>query len=235
MKRFWKNAVVERVAGSDGWTVLLDDRTVKTPAKRDVIVPAQAMAERIAAEWDAQDGEIVPMSMPLTRAAATCLDRVAPEQMIVADTIAAYGETDLLCYRAERPDGLVLKQAQGWDPLLDWLRHDLGAALNVASGVMHVPQDGDAIARLASEVHRQDAWALTCLSEMVTISGSLVLGLAVRRGAIDAESAWVLSRIDEQWNIDEWGEDEEAARQAEIRRGDFLRAADLLNLLGYLD
>ncbi|MEM9060750.1 MAG: ATP12 family protein [Pseudomonadota bacterium] len=235
MKRFWKEALVAPAEDADGWTILLDGRTVKTPAKRDVVVPKQAMADGIAAEWDAQEGEIAPMTMPLTRAAATCLDRVAPEQDVVAEMIAAYGETDLLCYRAEHPEGLVLRQTQGWDPVLDWARRDLAAPLKTASGIIHVAQDREALDGLAAEVHRQDAWALTCLSEMVTISGSLVLGLAVRRGALDAAEAWTLSRIDEQWNIDEWGKDEEAARQAEIRRGDFIRAADLLKLLGYLD
>ena len=232
MKRFWKEARAEETG--DGWAVLLDGRRVKTPAKRDMLLPVRALAEGVAAEWDAQDGEVRPLSMPLTRAAATCLDRVAPEFDAVADMIAAYGETDLLCYRATHPEGLVQRQNEGWDPVLDWLRETHGVHLAVAGGVMHVRQDRDAVSVLAGMVRAEDAWALTALSEMVTISGSLALGLAVRQGSLDAEDAWRLSRIDEQWNIDEWGEDADAAELARTRQTDFLRAAELLKTLGHL-
>lgn len=232
MKRFWQQARAEQTG--DGWVVLLDERRVKTPARRDIVLPVRALAEGIAAEWDAQEGEVRPLSMPMTRAAATCLDRVAPEFEAVADMIAAYGETDLLCYRATHPEGLVRRQNEGWDPVLDWLRETHGVDLIIGGGVMHVPQDPEAVAALAAMVRAQDAWALTALSEMVTISGSLVLGLAVRQGTLDAEDAWRLSQIDEQWNIDEWGEDADAAELARTRQTDFLRAAELLKTLGHL-
>ena len=232
MKRFWQQAHAEQTG--DGWVVLLDERRVKTPARRDIVLPVRALAEGIAAEWDAQEGEVRPLSMPMTRAAATCLDRVAPEFEAVADMIAAYGETDLLCYRATHPEGLVRRQSEGWDPVLDWLRETHGVHLVIGGGVMHVPQDPESVAALAAMVRAQDAWALTALSEMVTISGSLVLGLAVRQGTLDAEDAWRLSRIDEQWNIDEWGEDADAAELARTRQTDFLRAAELLKTLGHL-
>ena len=233
MKRFWKTATAEAVEG--GWTVLLDGRRVKTPAKRDVIVPVEAFATGIAAEWDAQEGDVKPLKMPLTRAAATCLDRVSPEFDAVCDMIAAYGETDLLCYRATHPEGLLRRQTEGWDPVLDWLHDAHGIRMTVAGGVMYVPQEDASTTRLAELVQAQDPWTLTSVSEMVTISGSLVLGLAVRQGALTADHAWDLCRIDEQWNIDQWGEDADAAALAKTRRADFLRAAELLKLLGHLD
>lgn len=232
MKRFWQTTSTEETEG--GWAVLLDGRRVKTPAKRDIVLPVKALAEEVAAEWDAQEGEVAPLSMPLTRAAATCLDRVAPEFNAVAKMISEYGETDLLCYRATHPEGLVRRQTEGWDPVLAWLREAHGVHLAIAAGVMHVKQDPDSVARLAAMVQEQDAWALTALSEMVTISGSLVLGLSVRQGSLNAEDAWRLSRIDEQWNIDEWGEDADAAELAQTRQADFLRAAGLLKTLGHL-
>ena len=236
MKRIWKEATFARAEGEgeNGWAILLDGRRVKTPAKRDVIVPVEVLARKIAAEWDAQEGDVKPLSMPLTRAAATCLDRVGPEFDNVVEMIAAYGETDLLCYRATSPEGLMQRQTQGWDPVLEWLHDTHGVRLAVAGGVMHVAQDAKGVLKLKELVQSQDIWALTALSEMVTISGSLVLGLAVRQGALTVDTAWTLSRIDEQWNIDEWGEDADAAALAERRRSDFVRAAEFLKILDHL-
>ena len=232
MKRFWKAATIE--PREHGWSVLLDGRSVKTPAKRDVVVPVEALAHGIAAEWDAQEEVVSPLTMPLTRAAATCLDRVLPEFDAVAEMIAAYGETDLLCYRATHPQELIERQTQGWDPVLDWLFNTHGVRLKVAGGVMHVEQDDDHVVKLAEMVREHDAWTLTAVSEMVTISGSLVLGLAVRQGSLPADHAWDLCQIDEQWNIDQWGEDTDAAELAATRRADFLRASELLRTLGHL-
>lgn len=229
MKRIWKEA--RAVALDGGWTVQLDGRPVRTPAKREVVVPTEEMAQQIAAEWDAQEEQVRPLSMPMTRAAATCLDRVAPEIDVVRDTIAAYGETDLLCYRADFPQPLVKRQAAGWDPVLDWAAARYGARLKVVAGVMHVAQDAGATGALALEVREMPAWPLTCLADLTTISGSLVLGLAVVAGHLEAEAAWHLSRIDEKWNIEQWGEDHEAAAQAARRHADFLHAAKVLKLL----
>ena len=229
MKRFWTSA--DTVAAEDGWAVHLDGRPVKTPAKREVVVPVPAMADRIAAEWDAQEEAVNPLTMPMTRFAATCLDRVAPEQAAVAANIASYGETDLLCYRAEHPVALIRRQADGWDPVLDWAAETFGARLLVGAGIIHVAQAPEAVGALARRVDAEAPWALTALAELTTISGSLVLALGVRHGHLAADRAWDLSRIDEQWNIDEWGEDHEAAEQAARKRADFLHAAEVLDLL----
>ena len=229
MKRFWKAATAEET--DKGWAVLLDGRPVRTPAKREVIVPTADIAGRIAAEWDAQEAEVQPLSMPMTRTAATCLDRVAPELDAVRDNLATYGETDLLCYRAERPEGLVFRQQAVWDPVLDWADTAHGARLQVGAGVMHIAQPAPALGRLRAEVQSMLAWPLTAFADLVTISGSLVLALAVRDGHIDGAAAWHASRIDEQWNIEEWGEDHEAAQQAARREADFLHAAEVLSML----
>lgn len=230
MKRFWKAARVEQVEG--GWLVRLDDRPVRTPARRLCVVPVAGMADGVAAEWDAQGERIDPLSMPLTRAASTCLDRVMPELDAVRRSVAGYGGTDLLCYRAPEPAELAERQARGWDPLLEWAAEALGARLAVGEGVMHIAQPPEAVEGLASEVRALDAWELTALSELTTLSGSLVLALAACHGRLEPAEAWRLSRIDEQWNIEQWGEDAEAARQTERREADFMAAAELLRLLG---
>jgi chaperone required for assembly of F1-ATPase len=230
VKRFWKTARSERVEG--GWLVRLDSRPVRTPARRLCIVPLAAMADGIAGEWNAQGERIDPLSMPLTRAASTCLDRVMPELEAVRRNVAGYGGTDLLCYRAPEPAELALRQARGWDPVLDWAAAALGARLHVGEGVMHIVQPPEAVARLGAEIDALDAWELTALSELATLTGSLVLALAVCHGRLEPAEAWALSRIDEQWNIEHWGEDAEAAQLAARREADFLAAARLLRLLG---
>ena len=230
MKRFWKQARVEQVEG--GWLVRLDERPVRTPARRLCVVPVAGMADGIAAEWNAQKERIDPLSMPLTRAASTCLDRVGPEIASVRRTVAGYGGTDLLCYRAPEPAELAARQARAWDPLLDWAAQVFGARLAVGEGVMHIAQPPETVARLAAEVRTLDAWELTALTELTTLTGSLVLALAVLHGRLPPGEAWTLSRIDEQWNIEQWGEDAEAARQIARREADFLAAAQLLRLLG---
>lgn len=231
MKRFWTSVDVAEGANGAGWQVLLDTRPVRTPAKNACAVPTRILAERIAAEWDAQEETVNPLAMPMTRAASTCLDRVAPEMDGVRQVVAAYGETDLICYRAPHPEELIARQAEAWDPWLDWSASQYGARLETGEGVMHVPQVADAVLALATAVNGYDPWRLTALSELVTISGSLVLGLAVAERALEPEQGWHLSRIDEQWNIDAWGEDAEAAKLAAKRRADFLSAAGLLDLI----
>lgn len=230
MKRFWKEARTEQV--ENGWLIRLDGRPVRTPARRLCIVPVAGMADGIAAEWNAQGPRVDPFSMPLTRAASTCLDRVMPEIETVWRNIAAYGGTDLLCYHAPGPAELIRRQEEGWDPLLDWAADRLGARLVVGEGVMHIAQPEDAIERLATHVRTFDAWELTGLSELTTLSGSLIIALAILHGHLLPEDGWALSRLDEQWNIDQWGEDAEASLQAARREADFLAAARQLRLLG---
>ncbi len=229
MKRFWKEV---RVAPAEaGWALHLDHRPVRTPAGAACLLPTRALAEAVAGEWEAQGDEVDPRAMPLTRSANSAIDRVIPDPAPVAEDIAAYGGTDLVCYRAPHPEGLKRREAEAWDPLVDWAAEALGAPLVLAEGVMHVRQPERSLARLSAAVHGHGPWELTALHELVTLSGSLVIGLAVSHGRLDPATAWALSRIDEDWNIEEWGEDAEAAAVAERRRRDFEAAARLLALV----
>ncbi|MFC3060869.1 ATP12 family chaperone protein [Paenirhodobacter populi] len=228
-KRFWKAAGV--VETPEGYGIALDGRAVKTPAKAALAVPTRALAEAIAAEWDAQGETIDPATMPLTRAANAAIDKVAAQHGEVAAYIADYGGTDLLCYRAEAPEPLVARQAQGWDPLLDWAAEALGARLLVTQGVVSVAQPDEALAALSARVAAMDAWQLAALHDLVGISGSLLLGLAVAEGRLPPEEAWALSRIDEDWQAEQWGHDEEAAALAAVKRQALLDAARFWTLL----
>ncbi|KEO52765.1 ATP12 family chaperone protein [Thioclava pacifica] len=215
-KRFWKETSVTEAEG--GFGVALDGRAVKTPAKAPLVVPTRALAEAIAAEWDAQEDKIAPHTMPVTRSANAAIDKVTHQHDEVVTHVAEYGETDLLCYRADKPAELVALQAEKWDPLLDWAAQTYGLRLTVTAGVLPVAQSQDALARLRAEVAACDPFALAALHDLVGITGSLVLGLAVARGRLTALEAWELSRLDEDWQIAQWGEDEEAAEIASLKR-----------------
>ena len=228
-KRFWTEVHVAETPG--GFGVRLDARVLRTPAKAELVVPTRALAEAIAAEWRAVEGEIRPEALPFTRAANVAVDRIAADPGPLVAHLASYGETDLLCYRAEAPVGLRARQAAAWDPALAWAARDLGAPLAVTEGVAHRAQDPASLAALRAAVGAHDAFALTALSELVTLSGSLVLGLAVARGALRAPEAWAAARLDETWQEEQWGVDDEAAEMARVRENDFLRAATLLELL----
>ena len=221
-KRFWKSASVVELP--DGFTVHLDDRAVKTPAKAPLIVPTRAMADAIAAEWDAQEGVIDPRTMPVTRSANAAIDKVAVQHAEVAQMIADYGDSDLLCYRAPGPVALIERQSQLWDPLLDWAAEALGVHLSTASGVIHVPQDHAALERLSARVHALDPFALAAFHDLVSLSGSLILGFAAMLDYRPADEIWRLSRLDEDWQIEQWGSDEEAEAMGETKRSAFLHA-----------
>lgn len=228
-KRFWTEVTVEPVTG--GHAVRLDGRPVKSPAKTEVIVPTRPLAEAVAEEWRAVSEVVDPTVMPFTRAANAALDRVTAQRAEVADMLSEYAASDLLCYRADAPEALVERQAAGWDPLLDWAAERYGARLVPTVGVMFAAQDDAALSRLRAPVLEMSPWQLTALHDLVALSGSLVIALAVVEGARAPEEAWDLSRIDETWQIEQWGEDEEAQEIAALKRADFLRAARLWRLL----
>ncbi|SLN58890.1 ATP12 chaperone protein [Roseivivax jejudonensis] len=227
-KRFWTDATVASEA--DGHTVRLDGRPVKTPAKAPLVVPTAAMAAAIADEWQAQGDKIDPLSMPVTRGANAAIDRVRPQHADVADMLAEYGDADLLCYRADGPEGLVERQAAAWDPLLDWAAQTLGARLEPRTGIMHAGQDAHALSQLRGAVHALDAFELTAFHDLVSLTGSLVIGFAAERGAHAPETLWAASRIDETWQAELWGEDEEAAAAEDHKRGAFMDAVRFLSL-----
>jgi chaperone required for assembly of F1-ATPase len=227
--RFWREAAVE--PGPEGFGVRLDARTLMTPAKAPLRVPSHALAAAIAAEWAAVETVVRPEAMPLTRAANTSIDRLAPNPGPAVDLLADYGATDLVCYRAEHPDGLRARQFAAWDPMLAWSAQALDAPLVAVMGVMHAPQPQASLDALRKAVAAHDPFRLAPLAELVTLTGSLVLGLAVARGAIDAGTAWRLSRIDEDWQEERWGRDAEAAEAAAARRDALLAAERFLRLL----
>jgi chaperone required for assembly of F1-ATPase len=222
-KRFWKNATPTSVEG--GFSVLLDARPVRTPAKSALTVPTMAMAEAIAAEWDAQGEMLDPGTMPVTRGANAAIDKVKTQRHEVVGLLSEYGDSDLLCYRAVGPQELVARQAMAWDPILDWAADTLDARLLVGEGVMHVPQTEKALANLAAELAKLDDFALAAAHDLISISGSLVLALAVIKGAAPAQDVWLLSRIDEHWQIEQWGEDDEAAANELAKQKAFADAA----------
>lgn len=221
-KRFWKQARV--VADGDGFAVELDGRPVRTPAKAALRLPGRAMAQAIAAEWDAQEDEIAPATMPFTRTANAAIDKVTPQRAEVAAMLAAYGDSDLLCYRADRPAELVRRQAESWDPALDWAATALGARLVPVQGVIHQPQNPQALERLAARVEAMDPFRLAAFHDLVSLTGSLVLGFAAAQDWRDPEAIWQLSRLDERWQEAQWGVDEEAREMAEAKRLAFLHA-----------
>jgi len=228
-RRFWSRAAARREAG--GFAVALDARPLRTPAGATLRLPAEPLAAAIAAEWDALESEIDPRRLPLTRLANSAIDRVAPQRAAVVAQIAGYGGTDLVCYRAEGPAALAERQAASWDPWLHWAGHSLGAPLFATRGVMPERQPATSLAALAAAVAAEEAFGLVALHDLVALSGSLVLGLAVRHRALDPAEAWTLSRLDETWQTEQWGLDSEAERAAEASRGDFLAAARFSALL----
>ena len=229
MKRFWRAASVEEQGA--GYTILLDARPVKTPARALLALPTRALAEAIAAEWDAQADTIDPRAMPLTGLANAAIDRVAPDPATFAGGLAQFGASDLLYYRAERPRRLVELQAAAWDPLLDWARRRFDVDFVLGSGVMPVDQPEATVRALAPAVAAYDPFRLAALSPLVTVGGSLIAALALAEGAVARDAAWTAVTIDEQFQLDEWGSDAEAEKALAARREDFDAGARLLDLL----
>ena len=215
LKRFWTEASV--IEAEEGYAVLLDDRGVRTPAKTSLVVPTVELARAIADEWDAQEGTIDPTTMPFTRSANAAIDKVTHQFDEVVNLLAEYGETDLLCYRADAPVELSERQSEAWDPLLGWAKDTFEADLSPATAVMFVEQPAQSLNNLKMALLDQSAFQLTATYDLISISGSLILGLAVCKGKISAQEAWELSRIDEIWQIEQWGDDEEATEVAEIK------------------
>ncbi|WP_375262761.1 ATP12 family chaperone protein [Palleronia sp.] len=221
-KRFWKTARTEPTDA--GARVLLDDKPVRTPAGAALVLPTEGLAKAVAAEWDAQEKVVDPGTMPMTRTANSAIDKVASQKMAVAAMLAEYGGTDLLSYRAQSPRALAEQQSQLWDPLLDWAEQTFGARLAVTHGVMPVAQDRDALDRLAAPMSQMSPFRLAAFHDLVALSGSLVLAHAAAWGARSPEEIWQLSRLDEEWQAEEWGRDEEAEEVAAIKRRAFLDA-----------
>jgi chaperone required for assembly of F1-ATPase len=226
MKRFYKQVSVTPEGG-----VALDGRPVRTPARAPLVAPTAALADAIAAEWTAQGEDIDPRSMRFTGLANAAIDRVASDPASFARGLSVYGESDLLCYRAESPDALIRRQAEAWDPLLEWAAARYDVAFNVTAGIVHLAQPPATLERLAAATAARDPFALAGLSPLVTISGSLVAALAVAEGAMAPDVIWSATIVDELWQAERWGEDTLATQTMAARREEFLAAAEFLALL----
>jgi len=227
-KRFYTDAGVTEAA--DGFAITLDDRPVRTPSGRPLVAPTREIAEAMAAEWAAQNENIDPLTMPLTRFANSVVDAVADRVGAVADDIAKYLGTDLLFYRAGHPDALVAREAAHWDPVVFWAAEALGAHFILAEGIVHVRQPDAAIAA-ARAVFPDDPWSIAALHVVTTLTGSALLAIALLRGVLDQDQVWAAAHVDEDWNIEKWGVDEEVAARRAARLVDFRAAAGLLGAL----
>ncbi|OWK32827.1 ATP12 family chaperone protein [Sphingomonas mucosissima] len=226
MKRFWADVAID----TDG-VIRLDGRPVRTPGRAPLALPTPALADAIADEWRAVGDTIDPRAMPLTGLANAAIDRVAPDPQAFAAGLAAYAESDLLCYRAEAPAELVTREEAAWDPLLAWARKRYDIHFETISGVMHQPQPAATIARLADAVASRPPFELVALQPIVTIAGTLVGALALAEKAISADDLWSAAIVDETWQAELWGEDPEAAKARAARRQDFDSAVRFLSLL----
>jgi chaperone required for assembly of F1-ATPase len=214
-----------------GFGVALDEKPLSTPMRRTLAVPSRALAEAIAEEWRGQGDDVRPHTMPLTQLAVTALDSVADRRRTVIDELAAYGSTELLCYRADHPAELAHRQAEAWQPLLDWLALRFDAPLAVTSGVVPKPQSPAALAALRAAIAERSSWELAALALATQAAGSIVLGLALIEDRLDTAAAWSLSLLDELYQAELWGEDREAIARRESIRRDIEAAETFLGLL----
>lgn len=226
-KRFWTSVQVE--TDDAGFLIHLDARPVRTPAKKMLVVPTQEIADKIAAEWDAQEDAVDPGTMPWTKSANAAIDKVAEQANEVRGHLAGYADTDLLLYRAESPAALIERQAAQWNPVLDWISETYGARLQLAEGVMPVSQDAEALLRLTKVMDDMTDFQLTGFHDLVTLTGSFALALAAKHRFQSAEQIWTLSRVDEDWQIEQWGHDEEATMQANFKKASFIHANDFFH------
>lgn len=229
MKRFYQKAEPAKRAG--GYAITLDGRPIKTPGKRDLLVPSGVLAAAIAEEWNAQEIEVRTATMPLTRLATTTLDRVATQRDAIIRQTANYAGTDLVCYRATHPPALAARQQAVWQPLIDWavLRYD--APLVVTTGVIPKTQSATSLRAFAAAVTENDDFALTALHVATAACGSLIIALALFEGHLDAEGAFAAAQLDESFQIEAWGEDAEAAERRRALAADIQAAARFISLL----
>jgi chaperone required for assembly of F1-ATPase len=229
-KCFYKQVTTKDEGGGQSF-LLLDGKPVRTPGKALFVLPSHALADVIAEEWRGQGTRIDPTTMPLTKLANSVIDGVAGREAAVVDDILTYAGCDLLCYRAEGPTGLVALQTKHWDPIVAWAKQDLGAPMRLAEGVIHIGQSQESLDALKQRLINFDRWSLGPLHVMTGLAGSALLALAVALQRLSPEEAWSAAHLDEDWQISQWGEDEEARHRRGSRWRDFAAAARMLGLL----
>jgi chaperone required for assembly of F1-ATPase len=228
-KRFYKR--VDVGPHGAGHTVLLDDRPIKSPGKSPLALPTEALAKAVAEEWDAQAETIDASSMPMMSFSATTIDRVSPQRALVVDELAGFGNSDLLCYRADLPDTLVTLQTAEWQPLVEWAGRDLGADLKITTGLMPIDQDPATLAALRTHVEAVPDWELVALHTFTTVSGSLVIGIAAIKGHLDPERAFDIGQLDETHQAERWGLDREAELRRRRLKDEMMEAGRFLSLV----
>ena len=234
MKRFWDVAAVARQGAA--YVIQLDGRPMRIPGGAPLVLAGEALAAAVAAEWQAaggaRDGVMSMEEVPLTRLAGTAQDRIAPDPAPVAAALAQYAETDLLCYRAPHPEALVIREARAWQPWLDWIEQRHGVRLEPTEGIRHRAQDPAALARVGHIMAAQSPGVLAGLGIAIPSLGSAVLGLALAEGVLDAAEAHALACLDELFEVEAWGEDEEARRRRDLVAADLVQAERFIRLCG---
>lgn len=230
-RRFYKGAHVGPCSGG-GFVIHLDGRPIKTPRKRPLALPTEALAAAVADEWSGQGDRIDPATMPLTKLANTTIDAVSDESAAVAADVVRFAGSDLLCYRAEHPQELVERQAAAWDPVLGWAHRAFDAQLEATSGIVFRAQAPSALAAVERAVSALDPWRLTGLHVVTTLTGSAVLGLALLHGRLTAAEVWAAAHVDEDWQVSQWGEDAEASARRAVRWQEMQATHRFLMLLG---
>lgn len=226
-KRFYREVKIACEEG--GFTILLDERPVKTPAKRHFLVPTQVFSEFIAQEFESQKHVIDPATMPMTRLVNTVIDGIADDMQVVFEDLLRFVACDMIFYRAQTPRGLVQKQSEQWDPLLDWAEEKLGARFYLTEGLMHVEQSPEALQAVSHYLRRVESpYMLAALHTMTTLTGSALIALAVAAGQIDADHAWSIAHLDEDWMMEQWGTDKEAMVCRAHKKVEFNAAATIV-------
>lgn len=229
-KRFYKT--VEVFQNNDHFLVQLDGKSIKTPGKNPVELPTMKLAKMIAKEWDAQEKEINPMDMPATRLVNTAIDGITSDPQAILEDIVKFAGSDLLCYRADTPLGLVENQNKHWDPIVDWASDTLGAKFELALGVLHTIQPKEALAIFGVHLKRHDhPIALAALHTFTSLTGSAILALALAEEEITPETAWKAAHVDEDWQISLWGEDFDAEARRKKRWIDMKSAHEVFTAL----
>ena len=235
IRKFYKKATVEQLDGASLWEIQLDGRALKTTAKRDLHLPTRSMAQVVAYEWNAQETDVIPTTMPVTQLVFTGIDNFGDEIDLIRDETAKYGETDLLCYRVTEPKALGAQQDEHWQPLLDWAAKQLDAPLTVTRGIMAVDQPAQSLFALRRPLERLDILHITALRTLVGATGSLVLALAVYFGRVSPDEAVELATLEERFQIETWGPDEDLESSLEGKREDARAAGTILAALSRQD
>ena len=228
-KRFYTSVDLLDQAG--GYGLVLDGKPVKTPLKRNLFMPTKTLADAVAGEWESQEEHINPATMLLTKLCNTALDRVGEDRQRIVDEIVDYANSDLLCYRAEGPVELVARQVERWDPVLDWASDALGARCSVTGGVVHQNQPDACLAAFRKFVDGFDDFAIAGFHNVMTLTGSAVLAAAAKEEFLPGDQIWALAHIDEDWQIEQWGEDAEEANRRQTRQEEFSAMLEFLSLL----